>query len=172
VGRHSAVEDDEEDGDLLDLLGSERPGAQDRVEDVAAPVSSAPETGRHARTDDTVPTAVDGAGPGIAEDATAPVPAVPTGDGSSATASEPAAPRPRGGTRADARLLRTSPALLARCIAAVVTPFVLYALVLLVIGRLDDVSNDLVWLWIPAVAAGVLVGAFLDAAHRRERRAT
>jgi len=68
------------------------------------------------------------------------------------------------GTRADLRMLREQPALRARCVAAIVVPFLAYALVLLVIGRTDVF---LLWIWIPMVAAGVLFGSFLDAAHRR-----
>jgi len=68
------------------------------------------------------------------------------------------------GTRADLRMLREQPALRARCVAAIVVPFLAYALVLLVIGRTDVF---LLWIWIPTVAAGVLFGSFLDAAHRR-----
>jgi hypothetical protein len=64
--------------------------------------------------------------------------------------------------------MRSSPALLARCLAAVVLPFVLYTLVLLVTGKL---SGYLVWIWIPAIPAGVLLGALLDMAHRRVARA-
>lgn len=63
--------------------------------------------------------------------------------------------------------MRSSPALLARCVAAVVVPFVLFTLVLLVIGKLN---GYLLWIWIPAILAGVLFGAFLDAAHRRAAR--
>ena len=61
-------------------------------------------------------------------------------------------------------MLRDQPALRARCVAAIVVPFLAYALVLLVIGRTDVF---LLWIWIPMVAAGVLFGSFLDAAHRR-----
>ena len=61
-------------------------------------------------------------------------------------------------------MLRDQPALRARCVAAIVVPFLAYALVLLVVGRRDVF---LLWIWIPMVAAGVLFGSLLDAAHRR-----
>ncbi len=68
-------------------------------------------------------------------------------------------------TRADLRLLRADTALRSRVIAGAVVPFVLYALVLLVIGQL---SEFLLWIWIPAIVAGVLMGGLLDRAHRRD----
>lgn len=97
--------------------------------------------GRHARADDDVAVAT----------VTDPV-----------AVSAPAARR--SGTRADLRLLREQTALRARCAAAIVVPFVIYALVLVVIGR---TGVFLLWIWIPMVTAGVLFGGFLDAAHRR-----
>lgn len=75
-----------------------------------------------------------------------------------------AAPTRERGGRADLRLLRSSSSLRARCIAALVLPFVLYTVVLVVISRLDAY---LFWIWIPAILAGVLFGAQLDAAVRR-----
>ncbi len=73
----------------------------------------------------------------------------------------------KGGTHADLALLRSDSALRARCAAAVVIPFVLYTLVLVVTGHLDVF---LLWVWIPTVLAGVLIGTFLDLAHRRIAR--
>jgi hypothetical protein len=75
----------------------------------------------------------------------------------------PAPKRERAG-RADLRLLRENPALRARCVAAVVLPFVLYTIVLVVISRMDVY---LFWIWIPAILAGVLFGAQLDVAAKR-----
>ena len=77
------------------------------------------------------------------------------------------APRPEGATHADLRLLRESPALRARCAAAVVIPFVLYTVVMIVLG---GTAAYLVWVWVPTVLAGVTVGTFLDIAHRRENQ--
>lgn len=68
------------------------------------------------------------------------------------------------GTNADLQLLRQSPSLRARCTAAVVVPFALYVVVLVVTGRLGSFA---LWVWIPTVAAGVLFGIFLDLAHRK-----
>lgn len=77
---------------------------------------------------------------------------------------EPGPPAPReSGTHADLRLLREDSALRARCAAGVVVPFLLYLGVLIVVGRLDAF---LLWVWIPAVTAGIVVGTFLDVAHQ------
>jgi hypothetical protein len=67
-------------------------------------------------------------------------------------------------TAADLALLRDHSEVRARCIAAVVVPFVLYTALLLAIGSMDVY---VIWIWIPTVSAGVLAGGFLDAAHRR-----
>jgi hypothetical protein len=168
VGRHSAVEDEEEGEDLLDLLATDRAGDE---------VAEAPPTsrGRHTRAEsDPDPDAaardperrsLNGTGQGPDAVVTEPNPAAPqptvTG-------------QPGNGTRADVRLMRHNRALLARCVAALVVPFVLYTLVLVVIGDVGDVSDPaaggfrdfFIWLWIPALIAGALLGAFLDAAHR------
>jgi hypothetical protein len=86
----------------------------------------------------------------------------------SAEAGETAAdrPHPEHGTRADLRLLRETPALRARCAAAVIVPFLLYTILMVVIHRVDAY---LLWVWIPTVTAGVAVGTLLDLAHRRAR---
>ncbi|MEO8888377.1 MAG: hypothetical protein ABI429_03670, partial [Jatrophihabitantaceae bacterium] len=90
--------------------------------------------------------------------------------GSDVAASKPAPPfgEPPSGTRGDLHLLRQSQALRIRCAAAVLVPFVIFTVVLVAIGRTDVY---LIWLWIPTVLAGVLVGAFLDGAHRKARSA-
>jgi hypothetical protein len=75
---------------------------------------------------------------------------------------------PLHGTRGDLHLLRDSHALRMRCAAAVLVPFVIYTVVLVALGRTDVY---LIWLWIPTVLAGILVGALLDMAHRRLRLA-
>jgi hypothetical protein len=78
--------------------------------------------------------------------------------------------KPRGGpqaTSADLSLLREHSDVRARCIAAVIVPFVLYTVVMYLIGSARDY---LIWVWIPLVTAGVLAGSFLDAAHRRHPR--
>jgi hypothetical protein len=73
------------------------------------------------------------------------------------------APEPTG-TRADLMLLRRDPGLRARCIGALLGAFVLYSVVIAVVGRSDLYLR---WIWIPIVLSGVLVGALLDLAHRR-----
>jgi hypothetical protein len=90
------------------------------------------------------------------EEAGGPQPAVP---------SEP--PRRERATQADLRLLREHPALRARCIAAALVPFVVYTVVLFALAR---AHIYVLWLWAPIIAAGVLVGAVLDAAHRKVGR--
>jgi hypothetical protein len=90
--------------------------------------------------------------------------APPAGDQPAPPAGERAAPRRERPTRGDLRLLRQDAALRARAVAALVVPFVLYTVVLAIIGRIDVY---LYWIWIPAVLAGVLFGAQLDAAARR-----
>jgi hypothetical protein len=82
------------------------------------------------------------------------------------TRSEPAAVAPTlaRGTAADLRLLRASGTLRTRAAAAGLLPFVLYTVVMVVIGRTD---RFLVFLWAPIVVAGVCFGAVLDLGHRR-----
>jgi hypothetical protein len=82
-------------------------------------------------------------------------------------AADSVAPRPArdSGTRGDLRLLRERPALRARCTAAAIVPFLLYTVVLVVIGRVDVY---LLWVWIPTITAGIAVGALLDSAYRHE----
>ena len=53
----------------------------------------------------------------------------------------------------------------ARVLAAVLGPFVVYVAVLAIIGKLE--VHSLIWVWAPAILAGVLVGLVLDAGHRR-----
>jgi hypothetical protein len=72
--------------------------------------------------------------------------------------------RAPSGTQADLNLLRQHPAVRAQCAAAVLVPFVIYTVVMVVISRTDVY---LVWIWLPIVSAGILLGAFLDRAHRR-----
>ncbi len=72
------------------------------------------------------------------------------------------------GTNADLALLRSSPALRAQCIAAILVPFGIFIALLVALGHLGDL---LLWVWVPTVVAGVLVGVFLDLAHRRTERA-
>ena len=77
------------------------------------------------------------------------------------------AERGESNTRADLRVLREQPAVRAQVIGAVITSFLIYTVVMLVLG---DTNKYLIWLWIPIVACGVLVGLVLDLAHRRARK--
>jgi hypothetical protein len=72
-------------------------------------------------------------------------------------------------TKADLRLLRNNGAVRAQAIGAVIVVFLLYTLTMLVIGRTDAYA---LWIWVPIVASGVLVGLVLDLAHRRGTRST
>ena len=70
-------------------------------------------------------------------------------------------------TKADLRMLREQPAVRAQVIGAVIASFLVYTLVLLALGSTD---KYLIWLWVPIVACGVLIGLVLDLAHRRARK--
>lgn len=62
-------------------------------------------------------------------------------------------------------MMRSDSSLLARCLAATLAPFLLYFVVLAIVG--SPGRDWLIWIWIPAITAGVAVGAFLDNAHKR-----
>jgi hypothetical protein len=79
------------------------------------------------------------------------------------------AKRSQTGTRADLRMLRQNGAVRAQALAAVIVSFLLYTVVMVVIGA---GGSYLQWLWIPIVASGVLVGVVLDLAHRRAAKST
>ncbi|WP_375486257.1 hypothetical protein [uncultured Jatrophihabitans sp.] len=68
-------------------------------------------------------------------------------------------------TRHDLALIKRHGDVRARAIAAIVVPFAVYVVVLAVMGNLT--VHHLIWVWIPAIVAGVLVGFVLDAGHRR-----
>ena len=67
-------------------------------------------------------------------------------------------------TAADLALLRSRSDVRARVIAAGVAPFVLYTVALYLVGGW---GVYFLWIWAPLVAAGVLAGSILDAAHRK-----
>ncbi len=74
--------------------------------------------------------------------------------------------RERTGTAAaDFALVRSNRALRARCAAAALAPFVVYVVVLLIVGA--QPRTYLLFIFIPLITAGLAVGALLDAAHRR-----
>ena len=159
MGRHSAPDDDSDvavvtgvadAADVADVAGgADAVATQPVPSDFAAGMLVLPR-GRHARSED-----------GWIET-----------DASEAAAAPAEVDRPgprlpiEPGTRGDLQLLRQSASLRARCAAAVVVPFVLYTIVLVAIKRTDVY---LIWFWIPTVVAGVLIGTFLDAAHRKLR---
>jgi hypothetical protein len=92
-------------------------------------------------------------------------------DGPAAAAKKPrreAGSRPRS-TASDVALLRAHGDVRARVIAAVLVPFALYTAAMAALGRLD--ISYLLWIWIPLITAGVLVGLFLDLGHRRHSSA-
>jgi uncharacterized membrane protein YdbT with pleckstrin-like domain len=55
----------------------------------------------------------------------------------------------------------------ARVLAALLVPFAVYTAAMAAIGKLD--RSYLLWIWIPLITAGVLVGLFLDLGHRKYR---
>jgi hypothetical protein len=185
VGRHSAPDDDE--GDLL----VEAPSAS------AAPSASSASSAssrplprpRHAAVDDALvdtdviepelverppqPSQLAVIDAVVVEDERLPVPVSltkpapsPALDPAPADATAPAGIAKERPTRVDLRLLRQDGALRARAAAALLVPFVLYTVVLTIIGRFDAY---LFWIWIPAILAGVLFGAQLDAAVGRAK---
>jgi hypothetical protein len=123
--------------------------------------------GRHSAPDDgdsAVDTAVDDAA------AIDTLPADDAPQGRHAQDERPASKRGAGGhsTAADLALLRSQPQLRLRCIAAALVPFVVYVAVLLVVGA--QPRSYLLFVFIPLISAGLLVGALLDSAHRRRER--
>jgi hypothetical protein len=150
MGRHSAPDEQSDQSDSSDPSDATT---------VVLQAVRVPRSARHHRTvedddDDDVELAE------LDEHPPSPDPASPQ------PASSQPAPRPEGATHADLRLLRESPALRARCAAAMVVPFILYTAAMFVIGT---TAVYLVWVWIPTVVAGVTVGTFLDIAHRHEQ---
>jgi len=71
-------------------------------------------------------------------------------------------------TTADLALVRRHSDVRNRVIGGALVPFVLYAVVLLVLSA--TAVQYLLWIWIPTVTAGVLIGFVLDAGHKRYRR--
>jgi hypothetical protein len=140
MGRHSAPDEDEEDGSAA------APAA-------ATAVDLAPRRGRHAVPDDdeddksAVGTDVQPAGAGRFR--------------------PPQVGRGNQSTAADLALLRSHSDVRARVIAAGVAPFVLYTVAIYLVGGLDVFF---LWIWAPLVTAGVLAGSILDAAHRKRGR--
>ena len=140
MGRHSAPADDEDD-----------------QVDVAVVTEEPVGHGRHARAGGPV-----GDGPA---DPFAPVvptrpPPVRPAEGSNAPAD-----RKRHSSSGDFALVAHHGDVRNRCVAGLIVPFVLYVAVMLAIGATG--RQVLLWVFIPLVTAGVLVGVFLDAGHKR-----
>jgi hypothetical protein len=177
VGRHSAPDDDQ-GGELRTVV----PATQDRLRPA-----------RHSRADDEGPpswiileqvgsTAKSRREP-LAEQVTERIPEpappaepAPESEAPASTSTELAVPaakelvpvgRGNQATAADLALLREHSEVRNRVIAAVVAPFVLYTVVMYLIGA---VNVYFIWVWIPLVTAGVVAGSILDAAHRRRAK--
>jgi hypothetical protein len=164
MGRHSAPDDPEADSAesavvatvQLDAAQAGRHSRSDAPEAAEAP---------EAEVDDahTQRIAIISVEPEAAPSDTDILPRVPA---------EPAAPEPEtakparreSGTRADLRLLRQNSAVRAQAIGAVIVSFLLYTVIMVVLGR---TGSYLPWLFVPIVVAGFLVGLVLDLAHRR-----
>lgn len=78
---------------------------------------------------------------------------------------EPKRPRGAQSTAADLALIRRHPAIRNRVIGGALVPFVLYAVVLVVLSA--AAAQYLIWIWIPMVTAGILIGFVLDSGHKR-----
>jgi hypothetical protein len=80
---------------------------------------------------------------------------------------EKKAARGESDSAADLRMLRQHPMVRVQCLAVAMLAFGLYWLVMALLGR---TGSFVLWLWVPIVLSGVLIGLVLDLAHRRERR--
>lgn len=172
MGRHSApIEDDEEDIVAVVVEPTVAAGRH------ARPAVNEPEAESDAQLDDEpthqiplIEAALVAEADQAATHPTDPLPPVPEAPAAAAVAPADAPVKKKRvgkgnhSTSADLALLREHSEVRARCIAAVVVPFVLYTALLLAIGSMDVY---LIWIWIPTVSAGILAGGFLDAAHRR-----
>jgi hypothetical protein len=159
VGRHSAGDDDEDGEDV-----------------VWVPVPASQVTGEIPRIQLTgeIPVVLTGEIPRVvADDAdTSVVSAAPTAEEPEASTEAPkhvmvVVDPHTSTTRADVNLLRAMPGLRMRALAGLIVPFLIYTLLFVLLGRMDVY---LIWLWIPTVVAGVVVGHFLDLAHKRARQ--
>jgi hypothetical protein len=150
MGRHSRADDD-----------------QDALVFAAPAVDAHPRAGRHVRSDDEARAAPEGELATPEAQATQPEPAETSAETPAETQAVKRPGRGNQSTAADLALLREHSDVRARVIAGVVAPFVLYGVVLYLIGAATHVY--LIWIWIPLVTAGVLAGSILDAAHRRYR---
>jgi hypothetical protein len=166
MGRHSAGGDDEDDLQSAGavIVAVESSGRHARAEDDADGASEPSATvvltkPRPSPTADTAPMApIKTIAADEATWSTAPIPAV------EAPAPEPAAEHEPGPTARDFALFRQHSDVRNRAIAAVLAPFVVYAVVMV---ATDRTGVFLIWLWIPVILAGVLMGLILDLGHKR-----
>jgi hypothetical protein len=175
MGRHSAPDDDEPVGALVaapetEAEAAERRGRHSRSEDTAdtGPVPGLPMRGEQERAaiQDDRPTER----LSLVEIEAPPAPEPEPAAAESAEPAEPTEPEPKpakGGTStaADLALIRRHPEVRNRVLGAVIVPFVLYVVVLLVLGASG--VRYLIWIWIPLVTAGVLAGLILDRGHKQ-----
>ena len=139
MGRHSASDDEPEDA-ASGILVEDEPSAGRHSQPAAPESESSPEPPDQ--------------------------PAAPTAEAATVDAAAPAQKaRSWHSTAADLALLKSHGDVRARCLAGVVVPFVIYVAVLLAIGATG--RQYLLWIFIPLVVAGVLVGVFLDAGFKR-----
>ncbi|WP_375501362.1 hypothetical protein [uncultured Jatrophihabitans sp.] len=169
MGRHSAPDD--EDADLDDRSADTAAGSS------VATAVAVESRGRHARADESRPRPMPEADNPTTEIPLAelirddrPVPEEVTARIAPVTDVQvidapTAAQGPTHATRHDLALVMSHGDVRARVLAAVLVPFVVYVVVLVVVDKLT--VHSLVWLWAPAILAGVLVGLVLDAGHRR-----
>jgi hypothetical protein len=174
MGRHSAPDSDEEELSESDVIAravvvSGRhagAGSEPSAPLVIAPAEAEPAGAAPAEAEPAVAVPAADAPPQASPPEVTP-PEVSPPEVSPPKVSPPKATvEAHAGTRGDLHLLRESRSLRARCAAAVLVPFVIFTILLIALGRTDVY---LIWLWIPTVLAGVLVGAFLDNAHRKLR---
>lgn len=129
--------------------------------------TAAEETAKIARIDGTADTASE------APPAEPPPPdtareALPAADAAAVSAEPQRKPARQRSTAADVALVREHSDVRARVIAAVLVPFAVYTAAMAAIGKLD--RSYLLWIWIPLITAGVLVGLFLDLGYRKYPR--
>jgi hypothetical protein len=155
MGRHSAPDDDEPGGAVVaaseaDLAAVERRGRHSRGEDTAdtGPLPGVPmrDEEQRAAVQDDRPTEL----LSLAEIEAHAEPAKPAKGNTS--------------TAADLALIRSHPDVRNRVLGAVLAPFVLFVVVLLILSAKG--VQYLLWIWIPLVSAGVLGGLILDRAHK------
>lgn len=165
MGRHSAPDDESDqlsdgpvDGGAVAVVApADRRGRHSRPDEDDLLTSPVEDTIRLQRIDASVdvPAALTVADRPPAEATVAHPPTAEVGESAHSTAADFALVRAHGDVRN-------------RVIAAVLVPFALYTAALAALGKLG--TTYLLWIWIPLITAGVLVGLFLDLGHRKYSR--